>query len=444
MSKDRFSKVDDATQRVRWAHIWHRKLNAFHHRDADDREAFSADDVIAFLRSRRDTGTPAWKRLRIIDGLIQFRQTVQRATADDLLPLRSKMLEIIALEASRDAAASAPEIPNVVGKIDPREPDVIQAFRRAVRAEGLAYQTEKSYVGKIKKFMKARGLKTQSDFDRIDAKHVETYLTDMAVDGHVAASTQNAAFHALLKLFQSVLERSMGEINAIRASRDKPMPTVLSTREVQQVLDRLEGTHRIIAMLLYGCGLRISEALRLRVKDLDFDNRLIQIWQSKGGKSRLVPMPAHLVEALRRLVGSREVLHRRDLEAGVASVYLPYALDRKYPNAHQELRWQYLFASDRRSRDPRTGRLHRHHLHADTFPRQLRRAVEDAEVLKYVTSHTFRHCFATHLMWNGVSIREIQELLGHADIQTTRIYTHVALQRERPVESPLDRLVSVG
>ena len=216
----------------------------------------------------------------------------------------------------------------------------------------------------------------------------------------------------------------------------------MNTDEVSNVLDGLSGVWQVVAKLLYGCGMRISEAIRLRVKDIDFENGLIAIHQSKGGKSRYVPLPADLVEALRRYVASRKLAFEQDLEDGVASVWLPYAISQKYPSAHRELRWQYLFAADRLSRDPRTGRFHRHHVHEDTFARHLRRSVECAGILKHITSHTFRHCFATHLLVTGTDIRKIQELLGHSDLETTMIYTHVVDMAK--VTSPLDRLKERG
>jgi hypothetical protein len=186
--------------------------------------------------------------------------------------------------------------------------------------------------------------------------------------------------------------------------------------------------------------MRISEALRLRVKDVDFENSLIEIHQSKGDKSRIVPLPEELVEPLGRVLRSRRVLHEHDLDQGIASVWLPHALAKKYPSAASEWRWQFVFASDRLSRDPHSGAMHRHHLHRDTFPNQLRRAVEKAGVAKSVSSHTFRHCFATHLLWAGTDIRNIQELLGHSDVATTMIYTHVVNCDEKRIVSPLDRL----
>lgn len=200
----------------------------------------------------------------------------------------------------------------------------------------------------------------------------------------------------------------------------------------------------MIAKLLYGCGMRISEALRLRIKDLDFANGQIEIRDSKGGKSRRVPMPDDLVEPLQRYFKSRETLHHHDLADGIASVWLPHALSRKYPAAHREFRWQFLFASERFSPDPITGHFHRHHLHKDTFPRRLRRAVEEAGLHKHVTSHTFRHCFATHLLWEDTDIRTIQVLLGHSDVKTTEMYTHVRSPNEANLVSPLDRLASLA
>ncbi|CAD73032.1 integron integrase [Rhodopirellula baltica] len=434
-----FSKPASAEQKQRWAKIWFQKLCQFHRRKTEPDWKFSADDVIAFLRSRRDAEVPAWKRMKIIEGLIQYRETIQRREVNDLLPLKKKMGEIILIEQAKTGGLDS--IDDVVGKINPNEMDAIQEFRRSMRRAGLAIATERCYVRKLKAFMADRGLNCLADFDRIHACDVEAHLTDLAVDGNVSPSTQNQAFHSLLKFFELVLKREMGKIEAIRANKDSMAPTVMSPEEVGQVFEGLEGVYLVIAKLLYGCGMRISETHRLRVKDIDFANKQIEIRQSKGNKSRLVPMPDDLIEPLRRFVKTRDALHEHDLANGTASVYLPYALDRKYPSAHRELKWQYLFASHRLSRDPRTGRIHRHHLRATTFPTHLRRAVEQAGILKHVTSHTFRHCFATHLLWQGTDIRQIQQLLGHSDVKTTEIYTHVRNPHEAKVVSPLDRLV---
>ena len=260
----------------------------------------------------------------------------------------------------------------------------------------------------------------------------------------MAPSTQNQAFHALLFLFEYVLKRDIGRIEATRASKGKQIPTVMSTGEIERVLRHLDGIHLILAKLMYGCGLRISEALGLRVKDIDFDNGRLEIHTSKGGKSRLVPLPRGLQEPLKRVLRSRKCLHDQDVADGCASVWLPHALERKYPNAAGDWRWQFVFASHRLSRDPHSGKVHRHHLHRDTFPKRLREAVRKAEVAKAITSHTFRHSFATHLLQAGTDIRTIQEFLGHKDVSTTMIYTHAVEREKETVVSPLDRLEQAG
>ncbi|EMI26370.1 phage integrase N-terminal SAM-like domain-containing protein, partial [Rhodopirellula europaea] len=236
--------------------------------------------------------------MKIIDVLIQFRQTIQHRDADDLLPLKQKMGEIVLIEKAKTDGLDS--IDDVVGKINPNEMDAIQEFRRSMRRAGMAIETERCYVRKLKAFMADRGLKCLADFDRVHASDVEAHLTDLAVDGNVAPSTQNQAFHSLLKFFTLVLKREMGRIEAIRANKDSMAPTVMSPGEVGQVFEGLSGVYLVIAKLLYGCGMRISEAHRLRVKDIDFANKQIEIRQSKGNKSRLVPMPDDLIEPLRR------------------------------------------------------------------------------------------------------------------------------------------------
>lgn len=425
-------------EKAKWARIWFQNLARFHNR-LDDREwSFSADDVVAFCIYRRDRGVPAWKRLMMVRSLADYRTKILQRTAHDLKPLIVKLEELAALEQAEKADVE--DIDEIVGKINPSEPDVLQLYRRKMRLLGKKYSTERAYVGKLKAFMRDRGLKCLEDFVSITGADVESHLTDMAVDGNVAPSTQNQAFHALLFLFEHVLKRDIGRIEATRASKGKQIPTVMSVSEVESVLARLHGVHRTIAKLLYGCGLRISEALRLRVKDIDFENSLIEIHGSKGEKSRIVPLPKDLEEPLQRILVARKLVHDEDLAQERASVWLPYALEKKYPKASSQWEWQFVFASHKFSRDPRTGRFHRHHLHRDTFPKHLRDAVEAAGIPKAITSHVFRHSFATHLLQSGTDIRTIQELLGHKDVSTTMIYTHAVDRNSRKVVSPLDRL----
>ena len=422
-----------------YALFWFRSLARFHRIRNPEQWQFNEKDVIAFLRSKLAEKTPTWKRIKIVQGLIWYRNHVRKSPNPPLEPIRQKLREIEARE--REKQDERP-IEEVIGRINPRESDAIQAFRRSLRLIGRKPNTERAYVQKVRAFMRDRGLKCLRDFDGIGSRDIEAHLTDLAVDGDVAGSTQDGAFYALLFFFEHVLKRDFGDINAIRSTKAPRIPTVMSKPEVIRVLSFLEGMHLIIGQLLYGCGMRISECLRLRVKDFDFDRMMIEIHNSKGDKSRFAPLPQQLVEPLRKLIANRELLHERDLANGEASVWLPHALDRKYPSAHKSFKWQFLFASARMSLDRRTGKRHRHHLHSDTFPVHLKKAVEKANLNKHVTSHTFRHSFATHLLQDGTDIRTIQELLGHSDISTTMIYTHVLVRPDVRVISPLDQLQS--
>ena len=298
--------------------------------------------MIAFLRSHLQRGTPAWKRLKIIESLIWYRLEIQKGAADPLRFIQRKLDELARAEKRRAAGEDgAEDLQDEVGYIDPSEPDVIQNLRRAVRSRQDRYSTERAYVANVRAFMRERGLKCQADFDDIHAADVEEHLTDLAVDGNVAASTQNRAFYALLYLFQHVLKRELGEVNAVRASKGKQIPTVLSVQEIERIYAHLSGMHLLIAKLLYGCGMRISEALRLRMKDFDFDRMVIEVHDSKGQKSRIVPMPSSIVDDIRFWMESRRVLHEHDLDQGQASVCLPKALERKYPGAARVLKWQF-------------------------------------------------------------------------------------------------------
>lgn len=444
MAKVRQSLEAWRENRDKWAKIWFEKLCVFHERKPTPTWEFTKRDVLAFLRDHLQRKTPTWKRLKIIESLMCYRKYVQNLDCDELKILQGKLEETLRAERHEDLKnAGAEEITDEIGYIDPREPDVIQSLRRTIRGKQDALETERAYVSDVRRLMRDRGLKSLADFDSIKSTDVEDHLTDLAVDGNVAPSTQERAFYAILYLFEHVLKRSMGEVNAIRSNKGKQIPTVLSVDEIERIYSHLRGVHLLIAKLLYGCGMRISEVLRLRVKDFDFDQRLIEVHKSKGGKSRFVPMPESVVPEIRRWMESRRVLHDHDLDQGHASVCLPKALERKYPNAAKELKWQFLFASHRLSRDPRTRVLRRHHLHKDTFPAQLRAALKKAGIEKHVSSHTFRHSFATHLLRANTDIVTIQELLGHADIKTTRIYLHALNRDDVKVVSPLDRMTSL-
>ena len=271
-------------------------------------------------------------------------------------------------------------------------------------------------------------------------KHVEAFLSHLAVQRSVAASTQNQAKSALLFLYKEVLGIELPWLDDVEsAKRPQRLPVVLTHAEVEALLSRMRRTNGLVARLLYGAGLRLLEAARLRVKDLDFARGEILVRDGKGAKDRVTMLPVSLAEPLRaHLVLVREQ-HEQDLAAGLGSVYLPYALDRKYPNAAREWAWQYVFPSDRVSDDPRSGRRRRHHLDEQNVQRALRQALREAGIAKPATPHSLRHSFATHLLQAGYDIRTVQELLGHKDVQTTMIYTHVLNRGGQGVLSPLDR-----
>ena len=268
---------------------------------------------------------------------------------------------------------------------------------------------------------------------------LEAFLTHLAVEGRVAASTQNQALSALLFLYREVLAINLPWLdNVVRAKTPQRLPVVLTRQEVVSVLDGMSGVYGLMARLLYGTGMRLMECVRLRVKDVDFEQAEILIRDGKGAKDRVTMLPQSLVEALRAHLKIRQRLYEEDRAKGMASVYLPDALDRKYPNAAVDWAWQYIFNSGSYSIDPRSGAERRHHIDEKLLQRAVKKAVVASGIAKLATPHTFRHSFATHLLQSGYDIRTVQELLGHADVQTTMIYTHVLNRGGRGVVSPLD------
>ena len=270
-------------------------------------------------------------------------------------------------------------------------------------------------------------------------EEIKSFLSHLAVDKNVATATQNQALNAILFLDREVLKIELRNIGTyLRAKGHKRLPTVLTKEEVQNVMKHLRGVEHIIVQLLDGSGLRLAEALNLRVKDVDFAQNQLIIRDTKGKEDRVTPLPQPIQAPLTEHLQTVQRLHRQDLERGYGSVYLPYALAQKYPTADREWIWQYIFPSYTLSQDPRSGETRRHHLHESTIQKALKQAVQQSGVPKRVSCHTFRHSFATHLLQNGYDIRTVQELLGHKDVRTTMIYTHVLARGGRGVRSPLD------
>ncbi|HXG29584.1 MAG TPA: integron integrase [Nevskiales bacterium] len=318
------------------------------------------------------------------------------------------------------------------------KPRLLDQVRAALRLRHYSYRTEQTYVTWIKRYIYFHGKQHPAG---LGEREVTAFLSHLASERRVSASTQNQALSALLFLYGVVLDRQLDWLdNVVRAKRSTHIPTVLSREELRRLLAQLDGTHELIARLMYGTGMRLLEALRLRVGDLDREYRQITVRNGKGAKDRVTVLPESLIPALAAHLEKVKDLHARDLAAGYGGVYLPFALARKYPRAEYEWIWQYVFPSVHRSVDPLSGVIRRHHLDEKNYQRIIRQAARRAGLAKRVTSHTLRHCFATHLLEDGYDIRTVQELLGHSDVSTTMIYTHVLNRGGRGVFSPLDRI----
>ena len=314
---------------------------------------------------------------------------------------------------------------------------LLDEVRNTLRVHHYAMKTEKSYVQWIKRFILFHGKKHPTDMGKLE---VEAFLTWLAVDRRVAPSTQNQALQAILFLYRRVLNVELAWMdNVVRAKPKRHVPVVLSRREVSAVLAALQGQYRLIANLLYGSGLRLMECLRLRVIALDMDRQSITVHGGKGGKDRVTVLPESLLVEIQNQIHRVRLLHQRDLASGYSGASMPPALARKYPRAAYELAWQYLFPSSRLAADPlRPGKHCRHHVLDSSMQKAMKRAVRLAGINKRASCHTLRHSFATHLLESGMDIRTIQDLLGHKDVSTTMIYTHVVNRGALGARSPLD------
>ncbi len=315
-------------------------------------------------------------------------------------------------------------------------PRLLDQVRDEIRLRHYSMRTEDAYLGWIKRFILFHRKRHPRD---MGAEEVTQFLTHLAVEGNVSASTQNQALNAILFLYRAILKIDLPWLDGIhRAKKPLRLPVVLTRDEVKRLLAQLDGTRWLIVSLIYGSGLRLTEALRLRLKDVDFHYGQLIIRDAKGQKDRVTPLPQVLVEPLRQHLVRIKELHLMDLRQGFGRVYLPDALARKYPNADREWAWQFVFPSATRSRDPRSEAVRRHHVHESAIQKAVKNAVRAGSILKPASVHTLRHSFATHLLEDGYDIRTVQELLGHNDVSTTMIYTHVLQKGGKAARSPLD------
>jgi len=310
------------------------------------------------------------------------------------------------------------------------------SVQHKIRVMHYSIRTEKSYLYWIKDYIRFYDLCHPKD---LTAKDIERFLTFLAVERKVSASTQNQALSALLFLYNKVLEIELPYLSDVtRASKPQRLPAVFTPQETMHVINHLSSEYTLLVELMYGAGLRLMESVRLRVKDVNFDYSQITVRSGKGNKDRVTLLPERVIPALKCQIEIASIIHESDINAGYGAVYLPFALDRKYPNANKELAWQYVFPAKKRSMDPRSTVERRHHIGEQSVQRAVKKAINKANVNKQASCHTFRHSFATHLLENGYDIRTVQELMGHKDIRTTQLYTHVMNKGANAVKSPLD------
>ncbi|MCK4297230.1 MAG: integron integrase [Candidatus Marinimicrobia bacterium] len=301
-----------------------------------------------------------------------------------------------------------------------KPPKLLDQLRELLKIKHYSYRTEQAYVQWVKRFILFHNKKHPKDMRE---KEITQFLSHLAVNRNISASTQNQALCAIVFLYKHVLNKDLNEFGNIQwAKRPKRLPVVFSKNEMKQILDEMSGIYKVMATLLYGAGLRLTECLQLRVKDIDFDYQQITVRSGKGEKDRVTVLPESVTEPLKKHINKVIDIHDKDIQGGYDSVYMPYALDRKYPNAGKEIGWHFLFPSKNISKDPVSGIMRRHHLHGSVLQRAVKNAIKKAGIMKHGGCHTFRHSFATHLLEDGVNIRTVQELLGHKSVETTMVY----------------------
>jgi integron integrase len=399
------------------------------------------EDLVSDLRERQRWRTPEWtpRKRRTMGGMHMNDRTV--AGGPDGRRIRPRHYPARPRVESRRVPASPQSLQRLAGMARApggNKPKLLDQVREAIRMRHYSIRTEEAYVGWIRRFILFHGKRHPLEMGEDE---ITQFLSALAVQGEVSASTQNQALCALVFLYRHVLGQNLGWLDdVVRAKRPQRLPVVLTRPEVRALLGALDGVHWIMVSLLYGSGLRLLECLRLRVKDMDFSSHQILIREGKGHKDRRTMLPAAVKEPLADHLDRVHQRHQHDFAAGFGRVYVPDALQRKYPNANREWGWQWVFPASQISLDPRSGEHRRHHLHESVLQRAVKETARTIGLTKATNCHTLRHSFATHLLEDGYDIRTIQELLGHRDVKTTMIYTHVLNRGGKGVYSPMDRL----
>ena len=316
-----------------------------------------------------------------------------------------------------------------------KHPKLLEVVRNKMQLEHKSYLTIKTYIAWIRRYIIWSGMKHPKE---LGAKEIEKFLTELVTKNNVSISTQSQALNALIYLYRQVLNIKVENINALRSRKNRNVPTVFTKDEVKEIFKYVSGLEGLILKLIYGSGLRLMEAMRLRIKDIDFEYKTVTVRDGKGAKDRTTVLPNSLIADLRSQISKRKILHDKDLARGFGVVYLPDALSKKYPNASKEFLWQFIFPATRFVKFNSNGPTFRHHLHESVVQKAIGLAIRKAGILKHAGTHTLRHSFATHLLQNGYDIRTIQELLGHSHLKTTMIYTHVLQRGAAAALSPLD------
>jgi len=410
----------------------------YHHRE---NLPVTTEDVIKFSRELLASKTPAWQRLQAVRAVESYRDAVLGTEAPSLTKITSILERRSAKEDAlgKDIVVTSADQERMVGIIDESEPVVIQQARREMRLHYKKRDTERAYIKCIKQFITF--CKTDQLRD-LGESNIRAFLTYRAVEGNVAPSTQNQAKSALLFLYEHVFNRTLEFLDFVPADKSVKLPVVLSRDEIVRLLPEFQGNKRLMFLLLYGAGLRHSECYRLRIKDICFDRNELHIRGPKGERDRITMLPERATQALRDQVERAKRQHERDLNNGFGSVYLPYALERKYVNEKKKTGWQWVFQARQISKDPVSGEHRRHHVCKNYFAKAFSKAIANVKIMKNAVPHSLRHSFATHLLEDGADIRTVQDLLGHKDVRTTMIYLHVMNKPGLNVKSPVDLIGS--